>query len=857
MADDNNRRINIFINGRAVENSLKGIGSEMNKTRAELRRLTIGSDEYNAKVKELRTLQSVYRDQQNAIRGVGQETSRTNKLMGQVKSTLGGIVSPVGLVTGAVAAVGFALNDGIKTMRATEVAMDDLQAITGVTADQMGFFRQKAVEFGKAFGETPVSILEAFKLAGSAKPELLESKEAMAQFTEQALILSKAARIDVTEAVGSLTTIMNANGAAVEETSRYINVLAAGSQKGAKEVDFLAAAFEKIGPVGATAGLSIEQQTAALELLGEKGFNSAETAGTSFRNFLLILQQDERNLTDGKLDLNKAFTNYAGITQDATALTEIFGKENVAQAQALLLNKNRFEELTVAITGTNTAQEQAILQMDNAATKTAQLSAQWDGFWVNMSEDGDSVLGSLSDFASGLLDDIQRTFTTISFVTKSIKSAVGLGGGADQAVANFNVDAQGRLGQEKARIQALAQTLAAEGKLQQYFDQQVKAKEQLSQDTAKYKSLLFEISALEEVLNKDLNEKIRLQAEQDAKAEKAYEKEKENAKDREKAERDRIKLQKERIQAKEDRDFAEGIKEIKPRKLNTGALEAFKTQKAAEVQISIDADKKMAENRKVIQKESFDDTAAKWAEVQEELKQTQFTVAQTALNTVDQLTKISIDKRTTRELRGLEAKKNAGIISEEQYDKKREEIERAAFERKKRLDIAMILMNGAVAALKTYAMVGWPAAIPGLIEIGAQTLGQLAVVSAQEFGDGGMVYGKSHRDGGVPAIMEGGEFVVQKKYVTAETLPILEAANSGKIRYLNAPVATENTRADASGRIFSMNSSASSTRGSDNTAIILAAINQWQREFEVKLPLRELDKANDRKSRVEKLAKVA
>jgi hypothetical protein len=105
--------------------------------------------------------------------------------------------------------------------------------------------------------------------------------------------------------------------------------------------------------------------------------------------------------------------------------------------------------------------------------------------------------------------------------------------------------------------------------------------------------------------------------------------------------------------------------------------------------------------------------------------------------------------------------------------------------------------------------------------------------------------------------MEGGEFVVQKKHVTAETLPILEAANSGKIRYLNAPVATENTRADASGRIFSMNSSASSTRGSDNTAIILAAINQWQREFEVKLPLRELDKANDRKSRVEKLAKVA
>lgn len=245
MAAEENRRVTIFINGKEVEFSLKGISAEMRKTRNELRSMTLGTDEYNKKAKELQKIEGYYKRQTEALKGTSSQTGVLGNAMNGLKGAFGSLLSPVGLITAGIGAAFAAIGDGIGIIRRTEKALDDLQAITGLASEEMGFFRSKAVEFGKAFGEAPDKILEAFKLAGSARPELLESKDAMVQFTESALILAKASGMEVGPAIESLTTIMNANGAKSEEVGRYINVLAAGSQKGAKEVDFLAKAFEK------------------------------------------------------------------------------------------------------------------------------------------------------------------------------------------------------------------------------------------------------------------------------------------------------------------------------------------------------------------------------------------------------------------------------------------------------------------------------------------------------------------------------------------------------------------------------------------------------------------------------------
>jgi hypothetical protein len=64
-----NRTINIFINGKEVENSLKSIEKEYYKLRNEVAGLVKGSAEYNEKVAELQRIRSILTDHKTAING--------------------------------------------------------------------------------------------------------------------------------------------------------------------------------------------------------------------------------------------------------------------------------------------------------------------------------------------------------------------------------------------------------------------------------------------------------------------------------------------------------------------------------------------------------------------------------------------------------------------------------------------------------------------------------------------------------------------------------------------------------------------------------------------------------------------
>lgn len=854
MAAEENRRVTIYVNGKEVEFSLKGISSELRKTRNELRGLTIGTDEYNKKAKELSKLEAIYRQQTDAVRGLNNQSGFLGQAFSGIKSTLSSLISPAGLVTAGIGAMVAGIADGIGIMRRFEKSLDDLQAIVGLSADEMGFFRDKAIAFARDFGAAPEAILEAFKLAGSAKPELLESREALAAFTEQALVLSKASGMELKDSIGSLTTIMNANGAEADQTARYINVLAAGSQKGAKEVDFLAKAMEKIGPVAATAGVSIEQQTAFLELLGEKGFNSAETAGTNFRNFLLILQQDSRNMTNGQLDMNKVFENYAPIARDAASLMEIFGKENVSAAQAILINQGRIEQLTEAVTGTNTANEQAAIQMDNLDTKLAQMNGRWEGLWASM-ESGDSAMSSVVDGLSWVIDQLQQAMLVVEFATKMTKRMVGIDADPNQGAAQAAVQASVNKTYDDLYRKTFEKA-KEEGKIDALYQKQVEKMKAMNQESREYKDAVQVMAVLESVRNKEIEEQIKKQQqladEERKRADAAINRSKSEAAANKAAE-DAVRRDKESRKAD---NKLEGIGKIEMRGFDS-ELEFTRTVEEEKNAIKISSAESFAQWEEAQRKAKFEKEQADAILYEQQIAEARQSITNTLIDTTFQLASISADKRKNRELDSLEQMRAAGKISDEKYEAQKEKIEREAFARQKRLNIAEVGMNAIVAGSKTLAQFGWPAALPALAALGAQTAGQIAIIAAQEYGEGGMVKGPSHKEGGVPAVMEGGEFVVRKKYVTPATLPMLEQLNQGRMVYMNMSRATENTRQDTSGILRSIRSENAAAAAADSTLAIFNKMDEWQSKFEVQLPLRNFEKATDRRSRIEKLANVA
>jgi len=289
-----------------------------------------------------------------------------------------------------------------------KLKLSELEAITGATGQDLVFLKEKAQQMSSQYGISAIEVVNAMKLVGSAKPELLSNVKALAQMTDAVMILSKASSLDLGESTKALTQIMNQFGVSADQANKFINVLGAGAKYGAVEIPYLNEAIVKVGGTADSAGLSIEQLTAMMELFGEKGI-VAEKAGTGFKKILVELQKDTANYEKGIFSLDKAIANNQSIAKDNIALQEKFGEHYFDLAGILFKNSEKFKQLTKDITGTNVAFEQAAIVMNNLAGDTDKAGKAWTNLMLSI-EDGEGVLSDISRWFvqawTGLLTDL-------------------------------------------------------------------------------------------------------------------------------------------------------------------------------------------------------------------------------------------------------------------------------------------------------------------------------------------------------------------------------------------------------------------------------------------------------------------
>jgi len=313
------------------------------------------------------------------------------------------------------AAVGGVLVNSVKKIADFEEAVSNLSAITGATGDDLDFLKSKAIELGKATTKSSIETVQAFKLIASAKPELLENKEALTATTKEAIALSEASGLTLPEAALALTSALNQFGLEADQSSRAINVLAAGSKFASAEIPDLAASLKEFGGVADSLGVSLEQASAAVETLSAKDLKG-QRAGMMLRNvFLKLGASTDRKLNPKIVGLSTALENLAPIQDDVTELTKMFGRQNVIAAQTLIKNKDRLSELTIAMTDTNIAYEQASVNTNNLNSDVKRLGSAWEGFVLNLNKGEGNVSKVLRNTVQGLtraiekLDELNKT----------------------------------------------------------------------------------------------------------------------------------------------------------------------------------------------------------------------------------------------------------------------------------------------------------------------------------------------------------------------------------------------------------------------------------------------------------------
>ena len=278
------------------------------------------------------------------------------------------------------------INKIIDVTKNFESELSNLSAITGATGKDLDFLSEQAKEIGRTTTLSASQAVTAFKLIASAKPDLLESGEALNTVTRQAVLLAEAAKMDLASAATVVGTSLNQFGAGAEEAARFVNVLAAGAKFGASEIEQTSQALKNSGAAANAAGLSFEETNAGIQALAAGGIRAAE-AGTGLRNVLLILEkQSNDQLKPSVVGLSQAMVNLANEEMSLTEITEMFGRESAIAAQTLVDQSGKMAELERNITNTSTAMEQASANNDNLQGDLKQLASATEALQISIGE---------------------------------------------------------------------------------------------------------------------------------------------------------------------------------------------------------------------------------------------------------------------------------------------------------------------------------------------------------------------------------------------------------------------------------------------------------------------------------------
>lgn len=302
--------------------------------------------------------------------------------------------------------------DGVTALSSAGITLDrqmhDLSAVAGVTGDGLKQIEKFARESAKAFGTDASVAVEGYKLLLSQlSPELGKYPEALRSMGDCIQTTSKLMGGNGVAAAQVLTTAMNQYGVSLEdptaasaEMARMMNVMAAAGQAGSAELPAISAALQQCGMAAKAANVSFEETNAAIQVLDKAGKKASE-GGVALRNVLGQLSKgrfvekqaaeelqkagiDVVALGDNSKSLKERLDLLRPMLNDSALLSKFFGVENANAARALIQGTDALQGFTDAVTGTNSATDQAAIVMDSYAERQARVNQQFEDLKISL-----------------------------------------------------------------------------------------------------------------------------------------------------------------------------------------------------------------------------------------------------------------------------------------------------------------------------------------------------------------------------------------------------------------------------------------------------------------------------------------
>lgn len=357
-------------------------------------------------------------DARNQLRSLEKKSKDTSQKMQQDFDKTGKAIRGIGAALGVTFGAAMILRGMKKTLdtiREFQVELANLRAITGLAAEDMDFMKRKAIELSEMSTKSAKEVVSAFKLVGSAKPELLKSADALAEVTKQAIILAEAGNITVPEAAAALTQALNMFGKSAKDAAKFTDILATSQQKGSAFIQSLAESMTNAGSVANTLGLSFETTNAVLQGFAKGGLQGVR-AGTAFAMIMSKLaSQADKEINPEFTDMNKLLDTLAERNLSVAEANKLVGLEAGKYLLTLVDQREIVKELNGALYEQGNAMLQAQINTSTMDQSLKDVGKNWDNFVLSIKAGS----GIVSVAIKGIADNMSESFKQMGRVQRA------------------------------------------------------------------------------------------------------------------------------------------------------------------------------------------------------------------------------------------------------------------------------------------------------------------------------------------------------------------------------------------------------------------------------------------------------
>ena len=317
-------------------------------------------------------------------------------------------------VTAPIVALGAV---SFNVFKSFEQEMSKVQAVSGATAEEFKALSDNAKELGAStmFSAREVASLQTeFAKLGFRATEITK-------VTESTLALAQASGSDLARAAEVAGSTLRAFGLDASETGRVTDVMAASFSSSALDMETFAESMKFVAPVAKSAGMSIEETSAMLQIMSNAGIKGSQ-AGTALRRIISEIGASGKPTAEALKDLAAQGLNLADAKDEV-------GRHAQSALLVLAEGVDKIKPLTTELEHSGGAAQQMADIMGNTAFGAGKrLESAMEGLAISVGELVAVAIVPMVEFlakAAGALNNMSDGAKKAIVIIAGIAAAIG------------------------------------------------------------------------------------------------------------------------------------------------------------------------------------------------------------------------------------------------------------------------------------------------------------------------------------------------------------------------------------------------------------------------------------------------